>query len=746
VRRLVLAGFLALCAADERVGALVERLREDPFDGAAWTSLARHEEPGEALRAVLGLLGEQPDSPAGWHALWQLADRVGDFPLGAEASRRALDLLAEAELLEDAAQAENGLCEDYFRRGLTHAERQALLRRRALLERLELPTRKIDERLERLDAEVRRRAYPDPERLRAAAADARARGDPFAEHARLVDLAYHDWATGAFREGYETYRRILEIDGPQRRTQRANNRNGAARLALELALVSEGDERAGLLREALALAEGALQEHEGNGVGSPADRVRDHCVLAHARQALGEGELARVHYEQELALVLEQRGTVAIEGDRALRIFHGVQDHIFEDFALFLAREDADVERALRVGELGRVGGLRELYRLRGLPSPAWTEQQLPLAELQRRAGEADAAVLVYGVGSHEAALVCVTADDARVVPLAPPGALAEAAEALARVAFDLAARDADVERTGRRAFDLLLAPAAEAFAGARRLVLVGAGRWGRLPFAALVRPGDGPLESRYLAAGFELAFAPTLGALLAERRPSAAAPPVSFGYDGAGPFDAALEAHFGLAGLAALSRAEAESRDVARRLGGRSLVGSAATEGAFRRLAPQASLLHFAGHALVDDEDGTRSALVLAPAPGTDEEGGEPGDGLLTLGEILELRLGARLVLLPACRTARGESFAGEGVGGMARCFLAAGAQSLLLSLAPVDDAKAPLLVSHLTDALAAGAHPATALARAQRQMLATRSHAHPAFWAAFVLYGQQDLLRRRL
>ena len=93
-------------------------------------------------------------------------------------------------------------------------------------------------------------------------------------------------------------------------------------------------------------------------------------------------------------------------------------------------------------------------------------------------------------------------------------------------------------------------------------------------------------------------------------------------------------------------------------------------------------------------------------------------------------------------CRTARGETFTGEGTGAIARCLLAAGARSLLLSLADVDDAKAPLFVSHLTEALARGASPPAALAQAQRRMLAQKSSAHPALWAGFVLHARADLL----
>jgi CHAT domain-containing protein len=738
-----LACLLCCALSDGALDDWTARLRENPGDTRAWESLAHFEEPGEALQAVRVLLREHPDASCGWHVLWHLADRVGDYSLATEAKRHALESLAKGGALESAERREEALSQEAYRLGLVHAERQALLRWRAFRERRGQSTTTADERLERIDLEVRQRAHPDPEALRAAAETARERGDWRTEHRLLVDRAYHCWATGQFREGYELYQRVLAIHGPHRREQKANDQNGMARMALELALTSTGEPRAELLQEALAHVELALVEHGEHQVGGPVDLVRDHCVLAHALDALGELEAARAHYEKELALVLELRRSTAIEGDEALRIFHSAEDHIFQDYALFQARAGAggkgDVPLALRTSELGRVGGLKELYRLRGRASPSWVDQELPLSALQQRTGAAKVAVIVYFVGSHEAAAACITEGAIRCQPLAAPRELDRAAEALARAVADLTIDDVKLESAGRRAFELFLEPLVDALSGVERLVFVGAGRWGKLPFGALVLPPEQerePLESRYLAARFQTAFAPTLGALVAEPGPETEGPALSFGFAGPGSFDPALRAHFELESLAPLSRAEAEARAVAKILGARALVGEAASEDALRELAPTAPLVHFAGHALIDDEDGTKSALVLAPrAAGS--------DGLLTLGETLELRLAARLVILSACRTARGDSYSGEGVGGIARCLLAAGARDLVLALAPVDDAKAPLFMERFAHALAAKKHPAAALALAQRALLAKKSHAHPAFWATWVLYGQGDLLR---
>jgi hypothetical protein len=459
-------------------------------------------------------------------------------------------------------------------------------------------------------------------------------------------------------------------------------------------------------------------------------------VLAQLLEARGDPGAARPHYEEELRLVEEQRRALALEGDEALRIFNGERHHIFEDFALHLARggpgRAADLERALAVSDRGRVGALRELCALRGRAAPRWADRPADLAELRRRAGAAGAAVVVWWVGSHGAAVTVVTGDGARCRPLAAsPEALGGALRELARTAFSLESPRAAIERAGRAAFDALLAPAWEDAARCGRLVLVGP--WGPAPFAALVLPGSEPLERRFLAARCEVSSAHALAALLAESAADGSGGAVALGCDGAGPYDPALAAHFRLERLRPLLGAEEEARAVARRLGGRGETGRAATEEALRAAAGEASRLHLAGHAVVDDQSDARTALLLQPSGA--------GDGLFTLGEVLELRLRARLVVLSGCRTARGESYTGEGVGGLARCFLAAGARALLFTLAPLDDQKAPVFMERFLEAEARGASPVAALAAAQRHMLGSLPNAHPAFWAVWSLHGLDGL-----
>jgi len=156
-----------------------------------------------------------------------------------------------------------------------------------------------------------------------------------------------------------------------------------------------------------------------------------------------------------------------------------------------------------------------------------------------------------------------------------------------------------------------------------------------------------------------------------------------------------------------------------------------------------------FATHGLVPgDLDGlTQPALALsAPAVA-----GVEGDGLLTMEEILGLRLDADWVVLSACNTASGNGAGSEAISGLGRAFFFAGARALLVSNWPVETTSARTLTTDLFRRQAAD--PALTRARALRQTLLALidhgeyadprskqtvfSYAHPIFWAPFTLVG---------
>jgi CHAT domain-containing protein len=181
---------------------------------------------------------------------------------------------------------------------------------------------------------------------------------------------------------------------------------------------------------------------------------------------------------------------------------------------------------------------------------------------------------------------------------------------------------------------------------------------------------------------------------------------------------------------LASLSRAEEEARKIAALLNVEPLVGDGAGKERVLRALPSARLVHFATHGLLEwgNHSAQRGALALAPA-------GEADDGLLTAGEIRALELNAALVVLSACQTGRGR-ISGDGVIGLSRSFLAAGAASVVTSLwrIPDDEATASMMVD-FHRRLAASGDPARSLRGA---MLGAIGHGQdPRSWAGFTYMG---------
>ena len=145
--------------------------------------------------------------------------------------------------------------------------------------------------------------------------------------------------------------------------------------------------------------------------------------------------------------------------------------------------------------------------------------------------------------------------------------------------------------------------------------------------------------------------------------------------------------------------------------------------------------IVHFATHGLLNSEHPELSGLVFSLV----DETGKPQDGFLRLHEIYNLRLPADLVVLSACQTALGKEFKGEGLVGMTRGFMYAGAERVVASLWQVDDlATSGLMERFYRGMLKDGQRPAAALRSAQLEMMKQRRWASPYFWAAFVLQGE--------
>ena len=141
---------------------------------------------------------------------------------------------------------------------------------------------------------------------------------------------------------------------------------------------------------------------------------------------------------------------------------------------------------------------------------------------------------------------------------------------------------------------------------------------------------------------------------------------------------------------------------------------------------------VHFATHGLLDSERPGLSSLVLSMV----DAQGKPQDGFLRANDIYNLKLPAELVVLSACQTGLGKEIKGEGLVGLTRGFMYAGAARVVVSLWSVNDkATAELMTRFYEKMLTSGARPAAALRAAQVEMWSQKQWQSPYYWAAFTL-----------
>jgi CHAT domain-containing protein len=178
---------------------------------------------------------------------------------------------------------------------------------------------------------------------------------------------------------------------------------------------------------------------------------------------------------------------------------------------------------------------------------------------------------------------------------------------------------------------------------------------------------------------------------------------------------------------LPSLTGAEEEAKAIAKILETTPIIGEAATETAIVKQMPQAKLIHLATHGLFDEHQGLASSLAFSTK--------ENNDGFLTAAEILDLDLTADLVVLSACNTGRGK-ITGDGVVGLSRSFLLAGAQSTMVSLWPVSDLSTSALMTDFYRQLENNLTQPQALRQAMLDTMQT--YPDPREWAAFMLVSK--------
>jgi len=159
------------------------------------------------------------------------------------------------------------------------------------------------------------------------------------------------------------------------------------------------------------------------------------------------------------------------------------------------------------------------------------------------------------------------------------------------------------------------------------------------------------------------------------------------------------------------------------------------ARETRFREEAGRYRFIHLATHGFAHEDDPSLSRLLLSPGNGPSSR----DDGILHLSEIYTLELNAEMVVLSACETGIGRLATGEGVIGLARGFLYAGAQSVVVSLWQAADAPTRDLMVRFYSELLNGTPRADALRQAKLDAIGgDAASADPYTWAPFVMIGR--------
>jgi tetratricopeptide (TPR) repeat protein len=245
--------------------------------------------------------------------------------------------------------------------------------------------------------------------------------------------------------------------------------------------------------------------------------------------------------------------------------------------------------------------------------------------------------------------------------------------------------------RVLQRLYNVLLAPCTAELAASDELIIVPHGPLHQVPFAALGSESE-QCPPANLA---RLSYSPSATVLLSAPpiTDAAQAPCLALGYDGATGYE--------------LRHTEDEAAAIAARLGGEAWRGSPGIIERFRAAAAGYRIIHLACHGEFNLAEPLDSLLELGP-----------GEHLRALDVIADLRLRAELVTLSACRSGLSRVLRGDEPLGLARAFMQAGTRAVLVTLWPVDDRAARLLMALFYAQLGSTGDPAVALQQARREL----------------------------
>lgn len=299
-----------------------------------------------------------------------------------------------------------------------------------------------------------------------------------------------------------------------------------------------------------------------------------------------------------------------------------------------------------------------------------------------------------------------------------------------------------DVQYVGTYLYNLLLKPLEDKLSN-KDLIIIPDGFLNNIPFEVIPLTESGEIEYLNERYAFCYNYSATLYLASKEAFKSVKAPRKIIGF---APDFAVLDSILNQGDslsqivaelkLAPLVYATQEVRVLQELFGARSMgvMGAYSTETAFKKVAGEYGVLHFATHGIVNHNDPMFSSLAFL----TDST----NDGLLHTHELFSLELNAELVTLSACNSGVGKLYAGEGVMSIAKGFAYSGAPNMIMTLWPVSDQATEAIMHLFYQYLKDGMPKHKALQKAKLEFIKEYNigRSHPQLWGGLIIIGNTN------
>jgi CHAT domain-containing protein len=402
------------------------------------------------------------------------------------------------------------------------------------------------------------------------------------------------------------------------------------------------------------------------------------------------------------------------------------------------SEQSADwIRRALAVADRAKARGLREQLTLAAGSSKTKLDESA-LRKLQADLAP-NTALLVYAVGDSASYLWTIGQTDRHQFRLPARATLRRTMQQLRDALSQPGVGDRSLRDAAHQMYKDWLAPAAGVLREANHLRIVRDDALFELPFSLLLlkpAPNEVPWDDLdWLTDRWSTTYFPSLSLL--RKEPARLPHQAKFSSEllGVGGAEFSAAAPPGeTKPLAALPHTLDEVESIREAVGADRtvlLTGAVATEAVLMSTLAESRprILHLATHGIVDPYEPELSCVALS----VDES--NRGDGYWSVSEVLATDLPSELVVLSACETGRGRLERGEGVLGLTRAFLAAGATTVVASLWAVSDASTgEFMKSFYRQMYKHGRTVAGSLQEARLELRQNPETSHPFHWAAFV------------